>query len=589
MAIPSSFLDDLVGRTDITDLVGGYVRLTKRSGGNMFGLCPFHSEKTPSFSVNSDKQIYYCFGCGKGGGAINFIMEIENVQFHDAVEILAKRVGVNVPEEGTSDELSGKRQRMLQINKDAARHFYEMLAAPIGEAARDYLAMRGISRALVTRFGIGCAPDSWSMLYDAMTKKGYSRMELLEAGLIRSGKKEGGAYDLFRNRLIFPVIDVRGGVIGFSGRILGDGEPKYLNSPDTLVFNKSRNLFALNLAKKNKAGMLILVEGNIDVIALHQAGFDCAVAALGTSLTAEQARLAARYTDKAVIAFDSDEAGRKAALRAIPLLEKTGMSVKVVDMGAAKDPDEFLKKNGSDAFKILLERSDNHIAYRLLSIKSNYDLETDDGRLAYISAASSLLSELSSKPEREIYGARVALETGISPQSVQNETEKKFRIRKERQKKDFEKKVVRPREALQPVRRQQREANVISAVAEEGVVRCLVKDPTLYRVVRAMKFSQEEFTSVFLRRVFEVLTTRIAQERDTKQSLIMSEFDSEEASRLTVILEKPETLSNSELAIKEYIFKIRSEKLKSVAPDEKNLLEIKKLKEIENVGGKKYD
>ncbi|MCL2392356.1 MAG: DNA primase [Oscillospiraceae bacterium] len=579
MTIPGSFLDDLVSRVDITDVVGSYVRLTKRSGSSMLGLCPFHSEKTPSFSVNADKQIYHCFGCGKGGGVINFIMEIENLQFRDAVEILAKRAGVTVPDSGVSDELMGKRQRMLTLNRDAAKHFHEMLSSPLGQTARDYLAMRGMSKAFITKFGIGAAPDSWSLLMDAMIRKGYSRQELLEAGLARSSRKEGGAYDLFRNRLMFPVIDVRGHVIGFSGRILGDGEPKYLNSPDTLVFSKSRNLFALNLAKKTKAGMLILVEGNIDVVALHQAGFDSAVASLGTALTAEQARLMARYTEMSVIAFDSDEAGKRAALRAIPLLEKTGMAVKLVDMGVSKDPDEFLKKQGADAFKILLQRSENHISYKLMSVRNNYDLSTDEGRIGYISAATAVLSELESKPEREVYGGRVAKETGVSPESIQMEIAKKFKSRKTRARKDFEKKVTRPREAFQQTDRQQREANVVSAVAEEGVIRCLARDPMLISIAQDMGFSHTEFTSTFLAETYEKLTKRILESRDTRASLLLSEFDAAGAARLTNILEKPEALPYSEQSIREYISKIRSEKFRSVVPDSHMLLEIKKFRE----------
>ena len=583
MAIPSSFVDDLVSRIDITDVVSGYVRLDKKSGGNMFGLCPFHSEKTPSFSVNSDKQIYYCFGCGKGGGVISFLMEIENYRFGDAIEALAKRVGMTVPDEGASDELAEKRQRMLLLNRDAARHFHEMLSAPMGGSARDYLAMRGLSKAIITKFGIGAAPDSWTLLLDAMSRKGYTRQELTEAGLIRSSRNEsGGVYDTFRNRVMFPIIDVRGGVIGFSGRILDDGEPKYLNSPDTLVFNKSRNLFALNLARKSKLGMIILVEGNIDVVAMHQAGFDCTVAALGTSLTAEQARLMSRYSSKAIIAFDSDEAGKKAALRAIPLVERTGMEVKLIDMGAAKDPDDFLKKHGSDAFKVLIERSENHISYRLMAIRNSYDLSTDEGRLLYITAATTLLSELNSKPEREIYGARVAQDVGISPASVHSEAEKKFKARLARQKKDYEKKAVRPREIQRTSDKRAGSENVISAVAEEGVVRMLVKDPTLIRVINEMSFSANEFTSQFLENVYEKVTRRIAESKDTRESYILAEFDTAEASRLTKILTKPEALPYGEKSLREYIEKIRAEKFKTVVPDENLLLEIKRFRENEN-------
>ena len=288
MAFPEAFLQELVERNDIVDVVSGYVRLTKRSGANQFGLCPFHSEKTPSFSVSPDRQIYHCFGCGKGGGVINFIMEIENLSFPEAVEFLAKRVGMPIPEEENSAE-SKRRRRMLDLNRDAARFFHTCLKAPEGRAAQAYMNARQITPQTATRFGLGAAPDTWDSLRNAMHELGYRDQELFEAGLVRKGKS-GGFYDTFRGRLMFPVIDVRGDVIGFSGRILGDGEPRYMNSPETLVFNKSRNLFAMNLAKKSKSGYIILAEGNIDVVMMHQAGFDSAVASLGTSLTAEQAR-----------------------------------------------------------------------------------------------------------------------------------------------------------------------------------------------------------------------------------------------------------------------------------------------------------
>ena len=285
MAFSESFLTELVERNDIVDVVSGYVRLSKKSGSNMFGLCPFHSEKTPSFSVSPDKQIYHCFGCGKGGGVINFIMEIENLGFRDAVEFLARRAGMQMPEE-ENDKESQKRARMLALNKDAAHFFYEQLYSPAGRPGLEYMQGRRIGRAAATNFGLGFAPDTWDSLRNAMKAKGYTDFELFDAGLVRKGKS-GGFYDTFRSRLMFPVIDVRGNVIGFSGRIIGDGEPKYMNSPETLVFNKSRNLFALNLAKKSKSGYIILSEGNIDVVSLHQAGFDSAVASLGTSLTPE--------------------------------------------------------------------------------------------------------------------------------------------------------------------------------------------------------------------------------------------------------------------------------------------------------------
>ena len=579
MAIPESFLDDLVSRTDITDLVGSYVKLSKRSGTNMFGLCPFHSEKTPSFSVSTDKQIYHCFGCGKGGGAISFIMEIENVSFRDAVEMLAQRAGMTVPEDNTSEEKAGRNRRLLELNRDAARHFHEMLKSPIGRPALEYINGRGISKDVITRFGIGAAPDAWSLLLESMTKKGYTHSELIEAGLARAGRNKGGAYDMFRNRVMFPVIDVRGSVIGFSGRVLGTEEPKYLNSPDTPVFSKRRSLFAINIAKKSKAGMLILVEGNMDVVALHKAGFDSAVASLGTALTDEQARLMARYSDSVVVAYDSDDAGRKAALRAIPLLEKTGMRVKIVDMGESKDPDEYLRRNKPEAFKILIERSENHIEYQLITIKNKHDLTSDMGRISYLAEATDLLGQLNSEPEREVYSARVACEVGISAESVQSEAVKKSKNWKAKKKKEYERKAARPAALAQPKEKSLRYANEGSALAEEGIIRCLICENSLFEVVEELNLKQEEFTSPFLERVYSTLLNRITNGRDTSGALMMTELSPDEASLLTTILHKPETMPNSEKAIREYIGKIRAEKYKAVNPDKSLLLEVKKYKQ----------
>jgi DNA primase len=578
MAIPDSFLDELVSRTDITELVGGYVRLTKKSGANMFGLCPFHSEKTPSFSVNSDKQIYHCFGCGKGGGVISFVREIENLPFRDAVEVLARQAGMTVPEDGGQTETTERRKRMLELNRDAARHFHSMLSLPLGASARDYLKQRGISKSSVIRFGLGAAPDQWTLLLDAMVKKGYTKQELIDAGLCRHGRKGDSAYDFFRDRLIFPVIDVRGNVIAFSGRVLGDAEPKYLNSPDTVAFAKSRSVFALNLAKNSKAGKLILVEGNIDVVMLHQAGFDNAVAPLGTAFTNEQARLMARYTENIIIAFDSDEAGKKATLRAMPMLERTGKNIKTIDLGVAGDPDDFIRKRGAEAFSMLLKRGENHIEYRLMTIQSGNDMQTDEGRLKYLTAATDLLAGIDSKPEREIYAARVAQAAGVSLEAVVNEISKKLGIKRKRDRGSHEKKVVRPKANAHPTGRELRYKNESSAVAEEGIIRCLVRDPVLIKTANEAGFSQEEFTSEFLAKVYQAIESRISGDREVSQSLLLSELEPNEASHLTVILQKPESLPNSGNTIREYIDKVRSEKYKSEAPDNEMLLEIMKLK-----------
>jgi len=581
MAFPDSFLDELAGRNDIVDIVSGYVPLSLKSG-SYWGCCPFHSEKTPSFHVLPDRQTYHCFGCGKGGGVINFIMEIENLSFRDAVEVLANRAGLPLPDDST-EEHRGRRTRMLELNRDAARWFHEQLGTPQGRAAVEYIEKRGISRQMVTRFGLGAAPEGWSNLTDAMVKRGYSVGELLDAGLVKKGQK-GGVYDTFRNRLMFPVIDVRGAVIGFSGRILGDGEPKYLNSPDTLVFNKSKNLFALNLAKKSKRGMIILAEGNVDVVALHQAGFDCAVASLGTSLTPDQARLMTRYTKNVVISYDSDAAGVKAAQRAIGILEKVGLGVKVLRMDGAKDPDEFIKKKGADAFGNLMERSENHIEYRLLTAKEKHDMETDEGRVAFFSEAAEILSTLQNAVEREVYGARVAEWTGVSAEAVASEVKRARTKRARAEKKREERENLRPAAMAQPKDRSIRYSDEMSAVAEEGVVRLLMLDPQLRDI--AGKLSQGDFTSPFLGKVFNSLIQRIDAHMSVSVAALSQELEPAEVSRLTEIMQKPESGGKMEQAMADYINKIRSEKLKKAAPTEQALLEtMMKYRETKGFGG----
>ena len=564
MAFSDIFLDELIQRNDIADVVGSYVPLTKKSGSNLFGLCPFHNEKSPSFSVSTDKQIYHCFGCGKGGGVVNFIMEIERLSYVDAVHVLAKRAGLSVPDESTSKETQSRRARILELNRDAARFFYTVLMSNQGDAAKKYIVKRGISKDMVTRFGLGAAPDSWNTLYDAMIKKGYTRKELLDAGLVKAGKNDG-VYDFFRNRLVFPVIDVRGSVIGFSGRILGDGEPKYLNSPDTLVYEKSRNLFALNLAKKTKAGMLILTEGNIDVVSLHQAGFDAAVASLGTALTEEQARLMSRYTQNVVIAYDMDAAGAKASQRAIGILERTGLQVRVLRMNDAKDPDEFIGKFGRDAFTKLLERSEYHIEYRLQAIKAKHNLETNEGRVTYLNEATDMLSRIESALEREIYAERIAETAGVTAEAVKNEIKKAFKRRLTADKKKQDAREMNVAAGFQPGDKTIRYDNVYSAAAEEGLIRLLALDGELFKVVRRLEFRDSEFTSLFLQKIFEVMRKRREDGLDITQASILAELNNAEAAHFLVILQRPESMANGETAMQDYIEKIRAEKRKNDA------------------------
>lgn len=581
MAFPESFLQELAEKNDIEDVVSGYVHLTKRSGQNLFGLCPFHSEKTPSFSVSPAKQIYHCFGCGKGGSVINFIMEIENLSFPDAVGFLARRAGMTVPEQDF-DPNKGKRQRLYDMNRDAARFFREQLLAPGGEIARQYMTRRGIGSATATNFGLGFAPDTWDSLVLAMRDKGYSERELFEAGLVRQGKK-GGVYDTFRSRLMFPVIDVRGNVIAFSGRILGDGEPKYMNSPETLVFSKSHNLFGLNLAKKSKSGYIILVEGNIDVVSLHQAGFDCAVASLGTSLTPEQARLLSRYTGEVIIAYDADGAGVKASQRAITLLEKLELKVRVLTVKGAKDPDEFIKANGADAFRNLLAGSENQKDYRLDAIAAKYDMSVKDGKLAFLAEATDFLARLPGSVDREIFAKKVAEMVDVKPEAVLSDVDSYRKRKVATAKKAYEREVTRPMNAVQPKARELRYENPISAAAEEGCIRLMYLDSSLFR--DAQPLEERDFSSPALWKIFSELRLRAERGDHISPASLSGALTLDEAALLTEILQKPEALPNGKRALHDYIETMRGAKRATGSTPEDLLDMQRKLKEKKGYGG----
>jgi len=570
LAFSDAFLEELAARNDIVDVVSGYVSLTKKSGGNQFGLCPFHSERTPSFSVSADKQMYYCFGCHKGGGVINFVMEIESLPFPDAVHFLAKRAGIAVPEEDGYDEAVKLRERLLSANRDAARFYRSLLAGPLGETAVAYINRRGISPEMVKCFGLGAAPDGWSHLGDHLAKKGYSQEELLTAGLVKRRSKGGGVYDAFRNRLVFPVIDIRGNVLAFSGRILDDGEPKYLNSSDTPVFNKSRNLFGIHLAKKSRSDFFLLVEGNIDVVALHQAGFDNAIAPLGTAFTADQARLMMRYKQEAVIAFDADTAGQRAVDRAGGILEKAGVRVRVIRIPNGKDPDDFIKNHGADAFHALLDQRETHIEYRLLSLRQQYDLERDPDRVAFLQEAEKLLATLESEVELEVYGRRIAEQTGVSMESIKAVVQKRREQNRKQAKKRAERDGSRPTQAVQPKTRALRYENAYSAMAEQGILRLMLQDPTLFQ--ESLPLEPDDFSSPFLGRAYEIIRERIRENKENTVSTLTPLFSGEEMGQLMHLFSQPENLADAGRSLDDYIKKIQTEKL--LKNPEGNLQEI---------------
>ncbi|MCC8076327.1 MAG: DNA primase [Clostridiales bacterium] len=577
MAIPDSFLDEVNARTDIVDLVSSYVQLQKK-GSRYWACCPFHSEKTPSFCVSPDKQMYYCFGCHKGGGAISFVMEEEGAGFVDAVAILAQRAGLQMPEADEDRGRQKQRERLYALNREAARYFNQNLSSPQAENARRYLADRGLSRRTITNFGMGYAFNQWDALIKAMAEKGYSKKDLLDAGLVVANQK-GNIYDRFRGRVIFPIIDLRGNVIGFGGRVLDDTKPKYLNSPDTPVYNKSKNLFAMNIAKKSKAGRLILTEGYMDTISLHQGGFDCAVASLGTSLTEDHARLMAKYTKEVVLAYDGDAAGVAAAQRAIGILSRVGLEVRVLNVTGAKDPDEFIKKYGRAAFQKLLDGSEGQVEYRLLQIQKKYDLTEDSQKVEYLQEAARLIAQLSSPVEREIYGGRAAAAAGVDRKAMDDEVTRQRKRSSWQQRRREERRAMTPTANLQPEERKLRYQNMRSAMAEEGVIALTLMDSDLLAL--ADDLSPEQFSSELLGRVYGILRERWQEGKSSTLDNLTALLAPEEISHLTKIMQQPQTRANNERALADYIKTIQSECVKRQVADDSDLLAVIQRKTME--------
>lgn len=562
--LPQSFLDDLIARNDIVDVVGSYVALQQK-GSNLFGLCPFHNEKTPSFSVSPSKQIYHCFGCKKGGGVINFIMEIENLSYIDAVRFLAKRVNLEVPDDRQDDDTARRRQRILALNRDAARWYYDVLQSPEGAAVQAYLDKRQIRRGVAVRFGMGASTPNWDDLTRAMTAKGYTKTELITAGLAVAGKK-GSVYDKFRNRLMLPVIDQRGDVVGFGSRVIDNSEPKYMNTTDTPVYSKRHVLYGLNLAKKTKRPEIILCEGNLDVVTLHQAGFDNAVASMGTALTQEQIRLLSRYTKNLVLCYDNDNAGQMATQRALEMLNNTEFTVRVLRLpnkmvdGQPKkqDADDFIKAYGPDAFAQLLNGSAGGMEFRMAQVAGKYDMKDDRQRVAYAQEISQVLCTLENAVEREVYTNRAAEVSGFSKEAMRTEVERAARQRSSRDRKQRERRELNPAVSLQPTERSIRYTNLRSAMAEEGVIRLLLHDDTIFP--QDAPLQEEDFSSPLLGKIFGLLW----QHRSSAYPMaaLSASLSGEEMSHLTALIQKPESTANAEKSLQDYLRIIREEKMK---------------------------
>ena len=440
--LSDQFLQELKYRSDIEQVVGSYVNLRRR-GRTLSGLCPFHSEKSPSFTVYPENQSFYCFGCGAGGDVISFIRRIENLDYMEAVRLLAQRAGMQVPEDAGDDRSSRQRKRILELNRDAARYFHRSLMSEAGRPGRAYLIGRGLTRDTIVHFGIGYAAEGWDGLANAMRQQGYTKEELLAAHLVSEGAR-GGIYDTFRNRAIFPIIDLRGNVIAFGGRNLGEKGPKYLNSSDTPVFKKSRNLFALNFAKGSPRKGLILCEGYMDVVSLHQAGFTNAVATLGTALTEEQCRLIAQYTGEVLLSYDSDGPGQAATQRATGLLEAAGVKIKVLSIPDAKDPDEFIKKFGAERFEQLIEGSSSATDFAISKLRGENDVTTAEGKVSFLKQFAVLMAGLPNPIEREVYLSKICRELEVDKAAVAGQIEREQKKRSYRDRKKEERELISP-------------------------------------------------------------------------------------------------------------------------------------------------
>lgn len=575
MAFPESFLQELKMRNDITEVVSGYVNL-KRRGRNMVGLCPFHGEKTPSFNVYTENGSFYCFGCGVGGDVISFEMKIENLDYVDAVKALAQRAGMEMPENSYDDSFSKLRSRVFEANREAARFYFSTLYSKSGAGGLEYFYSRGLSDRTIRHFGLGFADDNWTSLCSHLRSKGFKDDELVAANLAVQRRNGNGIYDRFTNRVMFPIIDLRGNVIAFGGRIMTDEKPKYLNTSDTPVFKKSANLFSLNNAKNSGSRTLILCEGYMDVIAVNQAGFTNAVATLGTALTSEQAVLMKRYADEIIICYDADEAGQKATARAIPILRNAGLVIRVLSIPSGKDPDEFIRSKGKDgpvAFKALLEKSGNDIEYRLQKLKQVHNTETTDGKVAFLEAASKVIATISSPIERDVYTSKICAELNVDKNAFKQQLSRLTGRAKRDSKKQEARKIQTDLSRRNDKINTDHYKKPRSSSAEEALVVYLVNNPDSASEISS-KLKPEQFQNSLIRRYYEYILNRIIDGLDPLNN-ITADFSSDEASKLFQLMSQTIPSASTPQAMREYIEvineesqKLSSDDISSMSPDQ---------------------
>lgn len=550
MALSEDFLYQLRNANSIETIMSSYTNL-KRRGHNYVCLCPFHSEKTPSCTIYVDTQSFYCFGCGAGGDVITFIMKSENLSYIEAVKYLAERANIALPDEELDDKSGKIKQRVYEINRTAAKFFYSQLKSPAGRVGLQYLLERGLTPETIKKYGLGFAEDKWTTLTNYMLSEGFTEDELVISGLC-GRSKSGRVFDVFRNRVIFPIIDLRGNVIAFGGRLLSGEGPKYLNSSDTPVFKKSRNLFSLNFAKASNEKRLILAEGYMDVIAINQAGFSNVVATLGTALTPEQARLMSQYAEEIIIAYDSDEAGQKATYKAINLLSEVGLKTKILKINDAKDPDEFIKKFGSTRFKLLLDNSEGAIVFEINKCKNGLDMDSDVGRVEYLRRVTKVLSEIVSPVEREVYISRVANEQGVSKETILFEVNANIKKRQKSQDKkewrNITNQIFSKRDNINPeASKYPREAK-----AEAGIIAFLLLHPDKFDVITE-KISPENFVTSFNKKVYESLILHLQSSYEVSISTFNGEFSPDEMGKISEILAKSREIEINEQTVLDYI------------------------------------
>ena len=556
MALSDSFLQELKMKTDIEDVISTYVTL-KRRGATLVGLCPFHNEKTPSFTVYLATQSFYCFGCGAGGDAITFLKKIENLDYLDAVKTLAQRAGLQMPQEGFDDSLSKRRRRILEMNREAARFYHSVLLSPEGKVGYDYFIGRALSAATINHFGLGFAPNQWDALLKYMRAKGYQPAELVDAGLARKGQK--GYYDNFRNRVMTPIIDVRGNVIAFGGRVLDDSKPKYINTGDTLVYKKTNELFALNFAKDSKEDALILCEGYMDVIAMHQAGFTNAVAGCGTALTTEQVRLISRYAKEVILTYDADEAGQKALQKAMTLFDQTDVKVRIPALVGGKDPDEIIRTYGRDKFKGMLEGASNETEFRLLALRRQYNLATTQGKIDFIGGALQILATLP-PVEQDLYVSRLSEELGVERQNMKVQLQDLVaRQGNRREKREF-KRIVQENMRKTARETMATDASLRKLRAEDRLISLLLRYPDCSRLCK--DFDPQWLTPGFTQRVFTLILQRLENGDGTELMDLRDRLTDDEMGRLSGIIARGGESADAKQEFSDCLQTIRAEQQK---------------------------